>query len=355
MSSLTQVWRSSWLAPFNDVTALNDLLGQVNATWSLDQIKARVLAVRDETPDTKTFVLRANRRWPGHAAGQHVVLEVEADGVRRHRTFTISSTPDGSRVIHLTVKRQPQGKVTGWMHDCLRPGMVVGLSLPQGAFTLPRRAPQRLLLLSAGSGVTPLRALLGQLHASGYSGDIRWVQVSRQPQDAIFSAELEQLAQQWPALKLERWYTARQGRLDMDTLGSLVPDVTRRETLMCGPADFMHTARKHFLLRGWPAPRSESFGLPRMVSSDSSAPQTVHAKVSKQVFTAQPGATLLEQAENAGLKPKHGCRIGICQTCKCVKHEGTVRNLLTGAVSSEPGELIQLCINTAVSELSLEL
>ena len=71
---------SPWLRPFNDVAAIDDLLAQLHPTWSLGRIKARVLAVVDETPDTKTFVLRPNRNWPGFRAGQHVGVEVEIDG-----------------------------------------------------------------------------------------------------------------------------------------------------------------------------------------------------------------------------------------------------------------------------------
>src|SRR5688572_23655241 len=85
--------RSPWLRPFNDLAAVDDWLGLLNPMWSLTEIRARVVEIRDETPDTKTFVLAPNRRWPGFTAGQHVTVTLELDGVRRQRTFSLSSAP----------------------------------------------------------------------------------------------------------------------------------------------------------------------------------------------------------------------------------------------------------------------
>ena len=352
MSSLTAVWRSPWLAPLNDVTALNDLLAQANPLWSLDQVKARVIQVVHETADTRTFVLRANRHWQGHRAGQHVVLEVEVNGVRRHRSFSIASAADGSRRLSLTVKRQAQGTVTRWMHDHLQVGAVVGLSAPHGDFVLP--APQKLVMVAAGSGITPLMSMLRTLDGAGQHRDVALLYVSRTPEDTIFAAELEQLSRRWPGLQLRFWHTARSGRLDARALDAAVPDAAERLALICGPQDFMQMLQEHWQHNGWVAPLQENFGVP-VRYGDAGSAQTVHALKSEQMFTAQPGMSLLQQAEAAGLTPKHGCRIGICQTCKCVKRSGAVRNLLTGAVSAEPNEQIQLCISGAVSELTLEL
>src|SRR5689334_13569058 len=111
-----------WLHPFNDVVAIDDLLASLHPTWALGTIKARVLRIEDETADTKTFVLGANRRWPGFRAGQHVGVVVEIDGVRHERRYSLSSAPARGRTIAITVKRQPEGLVSGWLHDRLAVG-----------------------------------------------------------------------------------------------------------------------------------------------------------------------------------------------------------------------------------------
>jgi ferredoxin len=64
---------------------------------------------------------------------------------------------------------------------------------------------------------------------------------------------------------------------------------------------------------------------------------------------------LLGELERAGERPPHGCRMGICNTCRCHKQSGTVEDLLTGAVSSEPDQEIRLCVSIARSDLELAL
>ena len=67
------------------------------------------------------------------------------------------------------------------------------------------------------------------------------------------------------------------------------------------------------------------------------------------------GRSLLEQAEHAGLSPEFGCRMGICHTCTCRKTAGSVRNLVTGEVSSAEEEDIQICVSAPVGDVELDL
>ena len=75
---------------------------------------------------------------------------------------------------------------------------------------------------------------------------------------------------------------------------------------------------------------------------------------SGRTFTANRATPLLDQLERAGEQPPYGCRIGICHTCQCTKRSGTVQNTITGAISSEPNEKIQLCISVPRSNVELE-
>ena len=85
------------------------------------------------------------------------------------------------------------------------------------------------------------------------------------------------------------------------------------------------------------------------------APVSISIAGSGQPFTTLGSAPLLIQAEQNGLAPKHGCRIGICRSCQCTKVSGTVQNLHTGELSSSPNELIRLCISVARSDVMLDL
>ncbi|HUS23335.1 MAG TPA: ferredoxin reductase [Candidatus Binatia bacterium] len=343
-------WASHWLRPFNDVEALDDLLSLVRATWSLSRIRAQLVAVRDETPELRTFVLRPNWRWRGFRPGQHVVLELDIAGVRHYRSFSIASAP-GARTIEITVQRS--GKVTRWMHDHWRVGSAVTLSRAGGGFVLPA-ASGPLLLVSAGSGITPVMSMLRTLAVQRPDADVVLVHSCRTPDDLPFARELRAIVQRMPGLRLQLHYSAPLGRLTPRGIAGCVPDFAGRDAFVCGPAAFMEAVAAHWQAEGC-AHRlhRESFGAPIVAARAGAAVRVLAARSSKE-FSGGAQALLVE-AEAAGLSPRHGCRIGICQSCKCRKTRGTVENLLTGRVSAEPGEWIQLCVSAARTDVVLEI
>jgi stearoyl-CoA 9-desaturase NADPH oxidoreductase len=334
-------------------------LGELEPTWSLGEIRARVVAIIAETPDAKTFVLRPNAGWRGHLAGQHTAIEVEIDGVRVRRCYSISSAPRDA-LPAITVKRVPGGRVSGWLHDHVRPGHVLRLAPAAGDFVLPEPTPPKLLMLSGGSGITPLMSMLRDLAARGPIVDLVFVHHARRADDVIFRRALGELAARHRGLRLLCGLSdgsSGPGRFDEGRLLRLVPDLAERDTFLCGPPGLMArverlwaevgaTGRLHverFVPHAVPAP---------VAAGERAAPLTVTLTRSGRSFTAN-GGTLLEQLERAGERPRFGCRMGICQTCRCRKQVGLVENLLTGAVSSEPDEDIQPCISVARSDLEL--
>jgi stearoyl-CoA 9-desaturase NADPH oxidoreductase len=349
--------RSAWLRPLNDLGAVDDVLRGLNAMWSLREIRARVVSISAETADTTSIVLRPNARWPGHKAGQHVVVQVEIDGVRHHRSFSLSSAPRADGTLRITAKRHSQSRVARWIHEELRVGEVLTISAPAGEFVLPATTPQRLLLISAGSGITPAMAVLQELKRRDDKADVVFVHTCRTPDDRIFARELELIASDWPGLRIELHHSAEAGRLDIARLQALVPDFAGRTSYFCGPPALGDAVRTLYRQHHAEAQlRSEDYGgriAARRV--DALAPAHVTCARSKQAFTASGAQPLLIEAEAAGLKPRFGCRIGICRTCQCRKRSGSVENLRTGEISAEPDQLIQLCISAARSDLELDL
>jgi stearoyl-CoA 9-desaturase NADPH oxidoreductase len=211
-------------------------------------------------------------------------------------------------------------------------------------------------MLSAGSGITPLMAMLRSLHAQHYAGDVVLLHSCKRATDVIFAAELSAMTALWPALKLLLHFTDSQGRLDAQRLAELLPDFAERHSLLCGPPAFADWVRALYQERGTGERlHSESFGPPRVSARNSTSSSAVRCEKTEQLFTASSGQSLLLAAEAAGLSPRHGCRIGICRSCQCLKRNGSVENLLTGAICSEPDQLIQLCISAAQSPLTLDL
>lgn len=354
--SFASVLRSPWLHPLNDAAAWEQTLSAINPMWSMRDYPARVVDIVEETADTRTFVLKPGRRWPGHRAGQHVVLEVEINGRRLHRSFSLSSAPAADGRVSLTVKRQPGARVSGWLHDWVRVGDVLRLSAPAGRFAVPEGAAP-LLMISAGSGITPLMAIVADLHARGDQRPIVFLHGCRTPADFIFGARLHELARIWPTLDLRLHYSAEAGRLDASTLARVLPDFRRYQALVCGPRGLTEAIEDLYRAAGVPdRVRSESYSgrvLPRGEATELT--HAVHCSVTERVFTARSDSSLLIEAESAGLTPANGCRIGICKTCQCTKRSGSVENLRTGEICSEPNQLIQLCVSVARSPLELAL
>ena len=168
---------------------------------------------------------------------------------------------------------------------------------------------------------------------------------------------MKDLAARWPTLRLVLHFDESEGRFTTDTLQHLVPDLQERSTWLCGPSGLMDAVHQLWVDLGIAAPlQSERFvAFARLPATAPGTPVQVRLVASQKRFTTQGSAPLLVQAEQAGFSPKHGCRIGICRSCQCVKASGTVENLQTGEVSSAPNELIRLCISAARSDVTLDL
>jgi len=341
--------------PISDVGAWNRLLARIDPAWSLDCVRARVVARVDENADTLSLWLKPNRRWRGHRAGQHVELTVEIAGVTRRRVFSLSNARGSGRLIRLTLQRQAAGGVTDWLHANARPGLVVEIGPAGGEFVLPEPTPGRLLMIAGGTGITPLLAMLSHLADRGSTADIMLFQLFRLPAERLFADELDTLARRLPGLRVIAHCSSENGRLGADELASRVPDLAQRTTLLCGPETLMADVTETWAALGLETGlRTERFAAPRPPAGDGSVAR-VHAVESEQVFTQSADLTLLESAEAAGLEPKFGCRAGLCRTCLCRKRSGRVRNLVTGLVSDQTDEWVQLCVSVAESDLELVL
>ncbi len=345
-----------WVEPIVRLDAVEDALAGLHPMLSLSEVRGRVVKVIDETASTKTFVLQPNAHWAGAQAGQFVQLRVEIDGRRIERVYSLSSRP-GARRLAITVKRQDEGMVSQHLHRTVTAGAVLTIGQADGEFVLPQALPAKMLLLSAGSGITPVMAMLRDLQARQYDGDVVFLHVCRSPAELIFARPLQDIASAFPALQLKLHFTQTAGRFSPAMLRSAVPDVAKRETWLCGPAELMNDVHRFWEDEAFSAPlHSERFTAPALrPASSPGAPVKVSLAVSGAGFMTRGPEPLLVQAERAGLTPKHGCRIGICRSCQCLKTQGTVENLQTGEVSSAPNELIRLCISAAHSDVSLAL
>lgn len=349
--------RSPVLAPLNDAAAVDRLLQRVNRRWSIREVCAEVVGVRPEAGAACSLWLKPNHLWRGHVAGQHILLTVEIDGVRHQRAFSLSAAPRADGLLRLTLRVSARGQVSRWLQDPACVGRVLTISQAQGEFVLPVMRPDRVLMIAAGSGISPLMAMLQQLAAEQYSGDIQLLRVDRQASDILLHEEAASLRETLPGLRIVQHESRTQGRFDAARIVALVPDAGSRCWLVCGPEGLMDLVRAVHAETSDAPLLQEHFAAPPLRSAEllGGQPRKVRVQGAEGAFDAAPGQSLLVAAEAAGLSPKFGCRAGICRSCLCQKRRGSTVNLITGARSDAPDEWIQLCISTAESDLEISL
>ncbi|GFG71603.1 oxidoreductase [Mycolicibacter senuensis] len=318
----------------------------VSPTWSRADARARVVAVRRATPRSVTLLLEPNGAFGGFKAGQHINLSVEIDGRRRTRCYSPASA-EGQRLIELTIGRHEAGLVSEHLYRNARPGMVVGLDKVGGDFVLPAIRPRRILLVSGGSGITPVMSMARTLLAERYAGRLTFIHYARTPEEACYRDELAAM----PRVQVLHGYTRApeagdlRGHFDAEHLRAAGPEPDA--VYVCGPPALVAAVREQR-----PDAISESF-VPPQFTADPSGGQVTF--LGSTIAVADDGRSLLEQAESAGLQPASGCRMGICHSCTCRKTAGTVRNLITGAVSTAESEDIQICVSVPVGDVEIDL
>lgn len=332
----------------------------LNPMFVRDEIRGEVTDVRRQTGDTVTLTVRPSRAWRGFTAGQYVRVSVDIDGVRRTRCYSPAcSQHRADGLLELTVKADPKGLVSRHLHRNVRRGTVLGLSQPDGGFTLPERRPGRVLLVSGGSGITPVLSMLRTLVDEGHPGEITFLHYANGPADVLYRAELAELARRHANLRVVLAYTTTgeggdlHGFFSAEHLDAAAPWYREAQTYLCGPTPLMDSVGELFDDAGLGERlHTEEFTPPALTFDAADATGQVRFAHSGAEF-ANSGKPLLEQAEDAGLRPEHGCRMGICFSCTKVKTAGQVRNAKSGEVSGEENEEIQLCISVPVGDVEI--
>jgi ferredoxin-NADP reductase len=339
---------------------IDGYLEQISPMMVTGECRAQVLTVVRGTEESVTLTLRPNRVWGGLRAGQFVQVSVEIDGVRHTRCYSPASAENSGRELEITVKRHPGGLVSNFLADHARPGMVIGLSQADGDFQLPESRPDSILLIGAGSGITPLMGILRTLCAEGHPGPVALIQYAPDPERTIYREELEELAIENPSFSLVRSYTRAPGVGELDGhfspahLPQADPSFDTAETFACGPPALLDAVRGAWADGLEQRLHVESFVPPNLFPVGEPGEGTIRFAGSG-VEVRNSGASILVQAEEAGVQPQSGCRMGICHSCTCRKVSGSVKNLLTDEVSSGPDESIQLCVSAPLSDLVIDL
>ncbi|MFJ9312747.1 ferredoxin reductase [Pimelobacter simplex] len=329
-------------------------------------LQGRIVSVASETDDAATIVVKPGRDWQGHIPGQYVRVGVDVDGVRLWRTYSLTHGPRRDGHISITVKAIPGGAVSQHLVRTARPGQMLQLAQAEGDFVLtPPQAGhrQKLLLVTAGSGITPVIGMLRNLYSRNEDEaraayDIVLVHSAMKRDEVIFGAELRAHAEAGRLRLIER-HTDTDGLLTTDDLENEVPDLAERTAYACGPAGLLDTLEAYYGERRLTL-HTERFR-PTVVDVDAAGGTLTFAGSSAASVETDGSVPILDAAESAGVLMPSGCRMGICMGCVLPMKSGAVRDLRNGDLTvAVPGEThpdgvkIQTCISAAAGDCTFD-
>ena len=346
------------------IATLDTYTTLVDPLWTRSP-RGIVEAVTPLTTESAAVTIRTNRAWAGHDGGQHVVLGVDVAGVRRHRTYSLTSAASapGRTLVELGIRRVDGGTLSTVLTDRRAVGTVVHLGAAVGTGVTVLTRP--LLLVSAGSGITPTIGILRSLAAAARAGhvpahDVVVVHHAPTPELTMYRDELTALADAHPWLTVHVRYT-RSGdeRVRPSDAGDLCADWAERDVRVCGPSGLVDAWQRRWTTNGL----AERFHADPFTAADPAPPTSLAGRVRRVAASFGRSAvtvetdtrtTLLDAAEAAGVPAPSGCRRGICHTCTTRLDAGCTTDVRDGRTSTA-GSHVQLCVSTAATDVQLDV
>ncbi|WP_067478791.1 ferredoxin reductase [Nocardia amamiensis] len=338
----------------------DDYLHLANPLWSARELRGRIVEVRKETADSATLVIQPGWGFDfTYQPGQYIGIGILVDGRWHWRSYSLTCPPDwsapehgGKRLISIAVKAMPEGFLSSHLVSGVPVGTIVRLAAPKGGFVLPYPPPEKVLFLTAGSGITPVMSMLRAMDRREVFTDVAHLHSARTDDDVMFGDELRDLHDRNPGFRTHLHLTAERGKFALADLDTEFPDWRERHTWACGPAGMLDEIEKHWRDAG----RSDRLHVERFEIERSAVGAGGTVTFGKTGRTAEvDGATsLLEAGESVGVQMPFGCRMGICQTCVVTVGSGHVRDLRNGD-ERRAGDKVQTCVSAAAGDCTLDV
>jgi ferredoxin-NADP reductase len=320
-----------------------------NSKNAKDSMNLLLAQIEQQTHDTRTlrFQVPKERRLSAKP-GQFLTFQWTIDGQRVIRSYTISSSPTHENYVEITPKRMENGCVSVFLNERAKPGLRVEASGPYGRFYFDETLHKSIVLIAAGSGITPMISMLRYIDDLELPTPVTLLYCVRTAADIIFQDEIARLRASLPNFKhdvcLSRpdpaWSRAS-GRLTAELVTQHVIDLDSPTFFLCGPKGFMDTARQILSTLGVNQERilEESFGESKRSTAsgplESRPAETVVFIHSQKVCQVSAGSTLLDLAERNEVQIPYGCRQGQCGTCATRVLSGTVQMDVEAGLTAE--------------------
>jgi len=354
----------AYFAPFS-TKPIAVLMGDMHA--------ASVVGIKAENNDMYSLTLaisgKVNEQYFSFKAGQYVELQVKKNGSYIKRPFTISSSVlqlQQDKTITLTIKKQFEGRITPWLENAVEKGELLGISPAKGEFVLNTAIPQNrntqitkeVIFIAGGSGITPFHSLLLSHVVNNPKIDFTLLYYARANQH-VLKENLVSLEVAHANFTLKLLQSERDGHCSQAHINAITTDLVHCDVYICGPNSMMDNTQALLVEMGLPLDglHLEQFGLASFSNVDLNVARKISFTTTNKSIVVNEAnqKTLLTIAEDNYVPAKYGCRIGICQECKCKKVSGVVYNSQTKTYSDTGEEDIQACISVPVTDVVINL
>ncbi|SQD77746.1 hybrid-cluster NAD(P)-dependent oxidoreductase [Moritella yayanosii] len=357
------------------------------AAWSPSTTPLVLVKRALETHDSMSFTFAAaDQAQFDFKPGQFVTLAVNIDGKTHYRAYSISSVPQ-QKQLRLTIKRVPDGLVSNWLADNLTIGDSLSALNIAGQFNSTDCAHKsKLLLISAGCGITPVMSIAKTLLAHNSDADIEFLHCARDKDNVIFHDEMQTLLAQHKNFNVQLLlensdgfasYSAdvnagnnalshQTGMVSTDVIQQLYPDLNQRTIFLCGPVGFMKAVENiaqesdfdmaNFFQESF-TPAADNTQQDQISSGATETSVMLHVPDFAVEAEVIQGSLLLDALEKHGVPVIGACRAGVCGSCKCKVTKGSVKSTSTETLTADEIEqgFVLACSSTIEGDLAVAL
>ena len=295
----------------------------------------------------KVFSVERNSFTKTFKSGQFVSIGVKINNNIERRSYSLVSI-DSEKDISFMVKKIPNGLVSSYLHDNIKENDSLLLGEVCGNFVLDE-SNKNLLLLSGGSGITPVMSMLRDIKNKNIDCNLVFLHAAKSYNDIPFKSEFEEL-QKDKRFKFIFLIEDMHGRPNPNALKELVPDILDRLTFMCGPTGMLDS-----ISNLWQNNESKliverfTLSLPKDSSSQKFKLYLNH----KEIYINK-SETILSSLEKEGIYHPSSCRAGLCNMCSCKKISGITKDISNTLVSHK-SEDIKVCVSIPESDIKLNI
>ncbi len=321
-----------------------------------------------ESEDIVSFYLKPHdgKPLPAFHPGQYLTVQIrhpqQNKVLTRCYSLSDSHSPDYYRI---SVKKEAQGMVSGYLHQQISEGDILEIKAPSGEFYLNLEKPHPVVLIAGGVGITPLLSMINTLVKADDKREIHLFYGVRNGRQIMMKPYLQELAQKWPLFKLHLCYSRplpededyqHRGRVNIELLRSTLPSCDYHYYL-CGSVEMMQGLSRD--LKDWgvadEAIYFESFGTSKPVIEETGETHSVFFRKSNKLllWSAKEGS-LLDLAEKNDIPIESACRSGQCGMCQTKVEKGEFEYLSEPAAAADDGHCLS-CVSIPKGELAIDL